>query len=73
LFDAGEIIARPRREAAPVNVTATATSPDLDRQVVDAIGITEQVGGIAIDGLDREDPRRGPCRLRAHLDTGDHR
>jgi predicted ArsR family transcriptional regulator len=34
-----------------------------------AIGVAEQVGGITIDGLDREDPRRQPCRLRAHLDT----
>jgi predicted ArsR family transcriptional regulator len=33
-----------------------------------AIGVAEAVGGITIDGLDREDPRDAPCRLRAHLD-----
>jgi predicted ArsR family transcriptional regulator len=34
-----------------------------------AIGVAEHVGGITIDGLDRTDPRRAPCRLRAHLET----
>ena len=29
-----------------------------------AIGVAEHVGGITIDGLDRDDPRRAPCRLR---------
>ena len=38
-----------------------------------AIGVAEHVGGITIDGLDREDPRRAPCRFRAHLDPDDHR
>jgi len=36
-----------------------------------AIGVAEHVGGITIDGLDRKDPRRAPCRLRAHLDNND--
>jgi predicted ArsR family transcriptional regulator len=38
-----------------------------------AIGVAEHVGGITIDGLDRNDPQLAPCRLRAHLDTGDQR
>ena len=33
-----------------------------------AIGVAEAVGGIDIDELVRADPRRAPCRLRAHLD-----
>jgi predicted ArsR family transcriptional regulator len=37
-----------------------------------AIGVAEQTGGITIDGLDRTDPRRAPCRLRAHLEIDDH-
>ena len=36
-----------------------------------ALGVAEHVGGIAIDGLDRHDPRRAPCRFRAHLDADD--
>jgi predicted ArsR family transcriptional regulator len=34
-----------------------------------AIGVAEAVGGITVDGLDRQDPRFAPCRLRAHLDV----
>jgi predicted ArsR family transcriptional regulator len=37
-----------------------------------AIGVAEAVGGIDIDDLVRADPRRAPCRLRAHLDHPDH-
>jgi predicted ArsR family transcriptional regulator len=33
-----------------------------------AIGAAERLGGLTVDGLDRTDPRRAPCRLRAHLD-----
>jgi len=36
-----------------------------------AIGVTEEIGGMTIDGLDRTDPRYAPCRLRAHLDPDD--
>ncbi len=36
-----------------------------------AIGVAEAVGGIDIDDLVRADPRRPPCRLRAHLDHPD--
>jgi predicted ArsR family transcriptional regulator len=32
-----------------------------------AIGIAETLGGLTIDGLDRNDPRRMPCRLRARI------
>jgi predicted ArsR family transcriptional regulator len=52
--------------------TAALADPDivceLHRGI--AIGVAEEVGGILIDGLDRSDPRRAPCRLRAHLDYG---
>lgn len=34
-----------------------------------AIGVAEEVGGITVDGLDRDDPTRAPCRFRAHLDV----
>lgn len=34
-----------------------------------AVGVAETIGGITIDGLDRQDPRRAPCRLRTHLDA----
>ena len=34
-----------------------------------AVGVAEAVGGIAVDGLDRQDPRRAPCRLRTHLEA----
>ncbi|HEY6531999.1 MAG TPA: hypothetical protein VIY72_06825, partial [Acidimicrobiales bacterium] len=33
-----------------------------------AIGAAERVGGLVVDDLERKDPRRAPCRLRAHLD-----
>ena len=36
-----------------------------------AMGVADAVGAITIDGLDRNDPRRAPCRLRAHLDPPD--
>lgn len=49
--------------------TAALAEPDivceLHRGI--AIGVAEEVGGIAIDGLDRSDPRVAPCRLRAHV------
>ena len=38
-----------------------------------AIGVAEHVGGMTIDGLDRHDPRRAPCRFRAHLVDHDDR
>jgi predicted ArsR family transcriptional regulator len=34
-----------------------------------AVGVAEAVGGMTVDGLDREDPRRAPCRLRTHLEA----
>lgn len=33
-----------------------------------AIGSAECIGGLVVDGLDRKDPRRAACHLRAHLD-----
>jgi predicted ArsR family transcriptional regulator len=33
-----------------------------------AIGVAEAIGGLTIEGLDRNDPRRAPCRLRARVD-----
>jgi len=51
-------------------VNAAVADPDiiceLHRGI--AIGVAEAVGGIGIDDLIRTDPRRAPCRLRAHLD-----
>jgi predicted ArsR family transcriptional regulator len=36
-----------------------------------AIGAAEHLGGLVVDGLDRFDPRRAPCHLRAHLEPDD--
>jgi predicted ArsR family transcriptional regulator len=36
-----------------------------------ALGVVEAIGGITIDGLERNDPRRAPCRFRAHVDDDD--
>jgi predicted ArsR family transcriptional regulator len=33
-----------------------------------AIGVAEAIGGLTIEGLDRNDPRDTPCRLRARVD-----
>ena len=53
--------------------TAALADPDIICELHHglAIGVAEQIGGITIDGLDRDDPRRVPCRLRAHLDAPD--
>jgi predicted ArsR family transcriptional regulator len=32
-----------------------------------AIGVAEAIGGLTVDGLDRNDPRRAPCRFRARV------
>jgi predicted ArsR family transcriptional regulator len=55
--------------------TAALADPDIICELHHgiAIGVAEHVAGITIDGLDRKDPRRAPCRLRAHLDAGDQR
>ena len=44
---------------------AALTDPDIVCELHHgiAIGVAEEVGGITVDGLDREDPRRAPCRL----------
>jgi len=52
---------------------AALTDPDIVCELHHgiAIGVAEEIGGITIDSLDRDDPRYAPCRLRAHLDTDD--
>jgi predicted ArsR family transcriptional regulator len=54
-------------------VNAAVADPDIVCELHHgiAIGVVEHVGGLTIDGLDREDPRRAPCRFRAHLDADD--
>lgn len=36
-----------------------------------AHGIADSIGGIIVDGLDRQDPRHANCRLHCHLEAHD--
>ena len=50
--------------------TAALADPDIVCELHHgiAIGVAEAIGGLTIEGLERNDPRRTPCRLRAHVD-----
>jgi predicted ArsR family transcriptional regulator len=50
--------------------TAALSDPDIVCELHHgiAIGVAEAIGGLTIEGLDRQDPRRTPCRLRARVD-----
>ena len=52
----------------PFATTAVA-EPDVvcDLHLGLAMGAAERLGGIVVDELDRNDPRRAPCHLRVHL------